>query len=309
MNKQLILENYGVDLKENMLRNLEEKLKETGYPLEIEVSNELERSKWLVSNNVFFEDEKGPKEIDVIAYREDYFDFSVKNLAPIFLNLKLLIECKKSNLPWVFFTRPFDSRTFPLATLGHEMDFTHTFSKNFDVFSSAIIVPLISPNLHYRKFNRVASSYTDRFRIEGRKIVELSKQDIKEKEHTTRIFHALKQIKGYLNYYFNNIIETPMDLLAPEIVWWFLTIVFDGPLVEAVVHKNRVKARNQNHILLRSTYSPTYTKRARNLLVDIVKKEQFTTYLKEIETDIELQRKEVKRNKSKILKKRKSLAD
>lgn len=105
-------------------------IEKSGFPLEIEVSSILENLKWVVLNNQPFRDpdEEALRSVDIYAFHgPTAYEFS-KNL-PFGFSPKIIIECKKSSShAWVFFTRPVDSKVFPMD--GQVYDFPQAFSTN-----------------------------------------------------------------------------------------------------------------------------------------------------------------------------------
>lgn len=95
---------------ENLKKKIIEDLNKTGFPLEVSVASELNKQDWMVNNNTLYLDEDTAKEreLDIHAVNVDY-DFADKT--PIRLKegnenkfiSHLIIQCRKSNKPWVFF--------------------------------------------------------------------------------------------------------------------------------------------------------------------------------------------------------------
>ena len=89
------------------LEKVKEWVLKTGYPLELEVIDELKSHGWevMASTNYFDEDEGKWRELDVKAYRK--IEFGKVKYAPEWsyaLDLTLIIQCKKSEkFAWILF--------------------------------------------------------------------------------------------------------------------------------------------------------------------------------------------------------------
>lgn len=76
-------------------------LEETGFELEYEISNLLESNGWTTITNRYYLDSftNNQREIDILSYK-------AKRLERLDFYFTLVISCKKSNMPWVFLTKP-----------------------------------------------------------------------------------------------------------------------------------------------------------------------------------------------------------
>jgi len=136
-----------------MKDHIMDQIEKTGYPLEIEVSERLDKD-WVVFNNQPYldEDENKTRETDIFAIHETDIDqLRIKPEPLIFVSTNMVAECKKSTThAWVFFTRP--KETPPGFGEDQTIDFVEARSQRrkrlFD------IVPL--PPLHYDGFQRIA---------------------------------------------------------------------------------------------------------------------------------------------------------
>lgn len=83
-----------------------DEVRRSGFPLEIEIAELLEKSRWEVSPSFFYKDydDNEYKELDITAYK------GVKSVSapndPYRVSLNLSIECKKKeDITWIFFPR------------------------------------------------------------------------------------------------------------------------------------------------------------------------------------------------------------
>src|SRR5712692_9028930 len=137
--------------EEHLLRELEK----TGLPLEIEVSELLEKE-WKVSNNQAYidEDEGKTREIDIFAIHQSETD-QLHFVKPprLFLATDLAIECKRSESnAWVFPTRK-TALPYTFGS-GQTIDFLKVFSGGRSSFLTESYVHL--PPLHYVTMENIA---------------------------------------------------------------------------------------------------------------------------------------------------------
>ena len=97
----------SLDNKNPSESQLEEILRRTGFPTELEVALTLERMKWFVTNSAYFFDidKRKDREVDILAFREPPDPRSYASESFGFYP-SLICECKKSTkYDWVFFSR------------------------------------------------------------------------------------------------------------------------------------------------------------------------------------------------------------
>jgi len=94
----------GEDYKigEEEIQRIKEDIWKSGLPLEIETSSKLKNYEWTVLIHDYYLDlEEGKnREIDICAFKR--FDINCPDFN--FFHVSLIIECKKSEKPWVFYT-------------------------------------------------------------------------------------------------------------------------------------------------------------------------------------------------------------
>jgi len=87
----------------NEVIRIKEYIEKSGLPLEIEITSILREHNWTVNNQAYFydEDEKKARNIDMFAFKR----IDLKT-SPDFdrYHISLVIECKKSTNPWLFYT-------------------------------------------------------------------------------------------------------------------------------------------------------------------------------------------------------------
>ena len=89
------------DEKKRILRDMEEQ----GFPLEVKTSEVLKDYGWKVTNQAAYQDyeEKKYRTVDMVATKNILLE-----LDKLGFDLCLVVECKKSTKPWVFYASDFD---------------------------------------------------------------------------------------------------------------------------------------------------------------------------------------------------------
>jgi hypothetical protein len=124
-----------VEQPENLEGHLRKQIERTGFPLEIETYSILASHGWIpFTNDYYFDsDEQKEREIDLSAVPMPEIDekYRLRNpVAPFNLDVRLVIECKKSDThAWIFFTRPANS-IFNYS--GQTLDYIQIRSNNYE---------------------------------------------------------------------------------------------------------------------------------------------------------------------------------
>jgi len=119
-------------MPEDKIKRILRDIEEQGFPLEVRTSEFLEARGWEVTNQAGYTDYEEGKQrtVDIVAEKNLFLrpdEFT--------LDLWLIIECKQSNKPWVFYASDFDlnkpelerkavsSMQFDVNTLAHQKKF------------------------------------------------------------------------------------------------------------------------------------------------------------------------------------------
>jgi len=259
-------------------RKLEDHIREviqrTGYPLEIEVSDILEKD-WVVFNNVPYldEDENKTRTIDIYAINYSELEQFVSIGKPVFfVSTPLLVECKRSDTHvWVFFTRP---NSTPGFGNGQTLDFLQVFTKGKKKFLDELLDFFRSDKLHYNRFSRLAHTYAE---------VKIQGQSSEKQE----IFEASNQLMKFVSYEMRKESERIAgDVSNRNFSFLFPVIAFDGMIYEAIVRGGEIKLLKRVHILLETSRYSKLTRNILGYLIDVVAKPGFAQYLKLLNEDI-----------------------
>lgn len=262
---------------EKKIRNyLKKRIKEEGYPLEIEISNNLDKRKqWGVDNSVYFFDSElnMGRTIDIQA--SHWHLELTEEMEPFFAVCNLLVECKKSaSHAWIFFTRP--HTTFP-HYFGQVLDFVQVKTG----MKSACFVNLLrrkgKPSLHYANYKRVAFSYTE---------LRFDKSKSKSKSSANLILKAKNQLMKFISYHNQRIKKTNLkDWSAMPFYFYFPVVVLDGRMYEYFEKSEKRYLVPIKRVLLESSHYPAYHYRDVKFAIEIVTKDVFEEILNDVEKD------------------------
>lgn len=280
--KNRTLENYLI-----------KRIKKSGYPLEIEISNLLDKE-YLVFNTQYYFDEEGKqgRDIDIYAVPLDVeTDTKLvemeKKLLPFRLRTELVIECKKIEThAWVFYNR----HNPPISGYHISGQFKTSVPKprkfSTDSFGWALEKCLA---LHYYKFERVAIAYEE---IKKTKLEKENKKRKTQKENPSRreIFEAINQLRKFtcdeMHQIFSRISKLPKLSSDRElIVIFFPIIAFDGDMFEVTFDSDKPKLERKNHILLATHYRCPYCHEVESFLIDVVHRSYFSEFMKILKAD------------------------
>lgn len=243
------------------IKKITGELNQSGIPLEVFTSLQLNKNHWIVRPSVDYFDEKISefRETDIIAYKRAY------NL----IGITLIIECKKSaDKPWILV-----KQDRPNVLLSENLNIAII----RDDFVKYEVLEKSMKYHHYSHVSKCAYSF-----------VAFTKDNEKKRE---QIFHAKTQVISSLN----KMISKEKDFLKfkneTRIKQFFYpVIVFDGILYCAEIKDDTIEITEANHLILsldrelpsrrpldfgeRGTYHQDF----KPYMIDIVKKEFLNEY-------------------------------
>jgi len=249
-----------VSLEEKIIKDIEK----SGYPLEIYTTSMLETKNWCVINQDGYLDvEEGKwRTVDISAFKRIEIPSS-----PVYrvLHLTLIIECKNSEKPWVFWTRDKEGQRLFELLLAFAM---------IKLESRPLLHPLrvekMARCLHYYfpQFNKVAFIFYEAFK-NGKK------EDI---------FEAKNQVIKALTYKRREISETISKLAFNNIILIFYPlIIFDGPLYELELVNEKPKLNPSQYIQYFTSHG---FPEPEMFIIDVVRKDYLHEYLEILENEI-----------------------
>jgi hypothetical protein len=266
---------------------LKREIKKTGYPLEIEISSQLDKVwEYVVNTDSYFDkDEKKLRDIDIFAFDS----IGSQKTFPIILRVGLVIECKKDeDSAWVFFTRPYK---YDGEVEGQYVDEVQSVTKNTECTEVMDkILPKVS--LHYKSSSRTAIAY-DTF------CFNTTKRSFSTKKR--EIFEAQNQITKYVGHTIEqSIMERARYYHVYPIQFFFPCIILDGLMYDAIVDNGSLTLKESDHVVLSSQYRSPYSIYENRVLIDVVRKSYFREYQKLIRQDVESFKRVVKRQAGKL---------
>jgi hypothetical protein len=252
-----------VDTEE--IKSIEEDIKKSGFPLEIEVSSVLRKDGWDLRNQAYYmdEDEGKPRAVDIVASKSYFEDFLGHNR----LRILLIIECKKSQKPWVFFTTPEDRKfsAIPILTIKH----------------------CANPKLENQRFYKWIMKSLHYALPYGKKRAIVHYEPFKAGEGR-EIFEAALQVTKALNFELKQDMETSPKIPITSIGIFFPVIVFDGHLYECQLQNGDTKVLSTDYV--------QYLREQRELfIIDVFTKQFLLQYLGIIDKEVEALKASLKR--------------
>lgn len=265
-------------------RKIIDKIKKTGFPLELSVTSMLSKKFSNVQNNNYFfdyDEEKG-RSIDI-------FIPSVGKTADLPLAIRIPIECKKSEKnAWVFFEKneePYVSLTGQIMdhgkiSAGQYPSKAEIFAKDPDLF------------LHYtdsKGQGSIASNFS---------VVNPGSGDAKD-----TILEAISQVTKFTAFDIDQQRERIYKLfsrgtfLAITVVY-FPVVIFEGKMFKGKINGDDLDLEEIDNVIVRHSIRPPHVSEKQDYFIDIIKKQKLDDLLSIIEADCDRLVKSVTKNKS-----------
>lgn len=250
------------------LNKIKSEIEEGGIPLQVYSSIALDKLGWYVKQNSFYnlfnKNGESEREIDIIAEKNSFIS-RLKNV--------LILECKKSRKPWVFFEQgtKVGEDPFIVTALGKE---------------NLLIYELIEDN--FKKFHYFGKEIHTYFHT------AFFKEDLTRDEQYSPIHKAIKQVLSGYKF----ILDQNEDFLSkgPETIdgyFFYPLIILEGELLSAkIIENGEIVLEEKDHISLLLTLEREKTLvirgrekaqglRSKKIIIDIVKKEYLEDFLKD----------------------------
>ena len=249
-----------------------ERIKKSGYPLEIELSNLLDIERYVVFNTRYYfdEDEKQGRDIDIYAMPLESHPLEEK-LAPFNVRTELVIECKKSDThAWIFYTRP----SIPVS---------YVYMSGQYITSVPELSRFSSESFHWQLKQRVLFTPHSRFERIAVAYEEIKKAKAgKGGSSRKEIFEAVSQLVKFTCYELHQIHRRISQIARSDlehIIVLFPVVVFDGDMFEVRFDSGEPRPEKKNHILLATQYRCPYRQEVVRFAVDIVHRSYFREFL------------------------------
>lgn len=247
------------------IEKIKEDIEKSGLPLEIDVNDILRKRGWEVSNQRYYLDqvEKKPRYTDIVATRLE----EIKSPKLDRLNITLIMECKRSSKPWVFYTVPKGEM--------HEPSFGQVFLIKFNS----------QPKLPYPEYKLFWHSHY--FLGNVNKIAIRSYVAFAEGKNgiNTAINQSLKALIYNKNETSVLLTKLPREVWGVIIIY-YPVVILDGEIYECEKNKNGLKISKATYEQYEVHYGVSETVKEETYLVDIVKKEFLHKYLTWLDDEI-----------------------
>ena len=292
--------------KDTLEDYLIEKMKKSGYPLEIEISDSLENERFVVFNTQYYFDEEAKQGRDIDVYAIPLEPDPVDDrLLPFSLTTDLAIECKKSDThAWVFYTRP----RIPMSSIYMTGQYRTTVPepKEHSTESFEWFLQQECLILHYDKFERIAIAYEE---IKKRKMDKETGKEVKNGSSRKEIFEAINQLVKFTCYELHGtharIAKLPRTSEREHITIFFPIIVFDGDMFEVFLVSGEPRLEKKTHMLLTTHYRCPYCGEVESFTIDIVHRSYFNEFLRKMKMHFYKTIETMLRNHDELLKKAK----
>jgi len=276
------------------------KVKKSGYPLEIDVSNILEDERFVVFNTQYYFDEEAQQGRDIDIYAIPIYEVDDR-LLPLRLSTDLAIECKKSEThAWVFYTRP----RIPMSSIYMRGQFRTTVpesernsTESFEWFLQQKCLVL-----HYDKFAKIAIAYDE---IKKKKMDTESGREKKDGSSRREIFEAINQLVKFTSYEmhqtYERIAKAPQTYYREIITLFFPIIVFDGDMFEMFLDLGEPRLERRKHVILGTHYRCPYCRNVESYTVDIVHRSHFKEFMRLWKMELDTTKQAMIRNHDELL--------
>jgi hypothetical protein len=213
-----------VGMTQEKYANLKKIIEDSGHPVSLKASTILQKKGWNVRNSPRYPSKIEPNvlmEIDIVCRKESKL---LKDAS-----CELIIECKKQNDPWIFFTQ--NQRNGDAFTLN----------VNFAGFYEGYISNSKENELPFQNHFYYDKNLCTYFIVGGKKIDDGRKPRYGGPSAT--IDRAINQVYKAINFYLHQGYNE-----IPE--FYFPIIVFDGELFEASYPNGELEIKPSNHISL-----------------------------------------------------------
>ncbi len=262
-----------MDDKKTLEESILAELEKTGYPTEILTAALLEQHGWgTIHNPSYLDDtENISREFDVRAYQNIAREADSKTFS---LGIYLIIECKKSDKPWVFFTTPAKVAISRRRNLGKLLVSPYDHQRRILWSEYADKTPIVSDDAwrsfhHYFQQERWGRTYYEPFKKQERG------------ERSPLIYTAVSSATKAALFHLKD-----FTVRGSWIPIYYPIIVFDGEIFDAQVHgKGATSLLPSNHIVLNHHYmtpnrgSSRRQAESHELLIDVVRESYLDEFL------------------------------
>lgn len=247
-----------MDKVDEEIKKMKSDIERSGFPLEILISSILIKNGWNVVNQQYYFDdaEKKSRTIDIVSHKAEFRTIGDYDR----VKFSLVLDCKKSTTPWVFYTMHNEPDEQLLYSIG-----LIKIISNPDARKSPVFIKWLKKQCHYSfdKTKEFAVNYYEPFKKGGGNAIP------------TAFYQVTKACNFELNFVRTSILKIPMKPLFV----YYPVVVFDGHLYECKPEGEEINICRRNHFCY-------HFSQERNYIIDIVEKDYFEDFLKSLDTEI-----------------------
>jgi hypothetical protein len=257
-------------------RSIRDDIISTGFPTEIVAASVMQSKGWGIIHNPSYWDESGEvsREFDIRAYKRSSFKHASEDYA---VGVYLIVECKKSEKPWVFFATPEEHYQYKLGELVKATMAELVIFSTKDQTRSYVSDDQLRAFHHYFRTGRLARTFYEPFKGQERA------------EHTQMIYSAVMSVVNA------TLIHVMMRPVHRTLHIYYPLVVFNGRMFEAEVKSTEaVDLHEASHVQLSFNYTletpstyRTIWRGQQRFVIDFVHLDHLADLLSEIDTERE----------------------
>ena len=250
-----------ISMAEELVNKITNEIKRSGFPLEMHCLNVCSKKNTGRMPNIRYSYKGELKEIDLYAFFEE---ITPEAENPQYTSTSIIVECKKSKYPWVFFSSSMYGTQDVSCFIKYYSEFDLYFAKTK------------TPNL-FNRINKKLKKNHYKY-SEGIPYCLSYFEAFKNPNAPSEIYKAIDSVLSFLNFRLE-LRQSRGDVRGFHTQFFYPIIVLEGCLFEAEMDKDEIHVNKRDHVHLRVDYRDDI------YIVDVVTKEYFETLFNIIEKD------------------------
>jgi len=251
-------------MTEEIVNKIVKEIKQSGFPLEIHCLNICSKKNTGRMPNIRYSYEGNLREIDLYAFFEEINLHPRKGENLQHTSTSIVIECKKSKYPWVFFST---------NLYGSEDIFPFTkYYSDFDLYFAEINAPHLRTQI-YKKLRKNHYKYS-----KGVPYCLSYFEAFRKPDAPSEIYKAIESVLSFLNFRLESR-KSRAKKRGYSTEFFYPVVVLEGSLFEVEIEEDEICVKKTDHIHLRVDYKDDI------YMVDVVTKENFENLFNMIEND------------------------
>lgn len=254
------LDQSNADVRE-LKDKIVDDIRKSGFPLEMQIIQSCHDRGFSVEPNIRYSVDESLKEIDV--YSSLYSSGRTRDGVEYLTISRLLVECKQSSRPWVFFSAPVHQSDSIMFFLNHRSGFNRHLRKSE---LPSVLGQMVNNPLHHYESVDIPKciSYFEAFKSE-------------KSSSRSSIHDSIDSVLTFLRSELDE--RTMTDALGIVTEAFYPVVVVDGGLYEASVLEDEITVTEREHVFL------IQNRNDHKFVIDIVGNEHWPEFLTLIEQD------------------------